>query len=296
MSQRLSICKRYLLTIPLFKIWFKLFTGAGHEEEWETIADRRQQALVIIQEKLSEEYTNRFPGDQFPFFSRWRVQNTRMQTGYVPSNYVRKEKPSIFDSIKKKVRVEGEKGNWLNLLFSGERRGKPGSRQQNSSIFKLKPCAQRTPSPTHKWVPPLLSHTSIYPIPNTSISTPSRVSTPSDKRVPLLHTQQILSSYPYHSSSNPTPPHSDMKASGNRQPTTTENSEPISSAIVKYNYQVGQGHNQMLCYITIPHQAQQLDELSLVKGSRVSCKVPSWLNTLLACYLIWCFPWFEFWF
>ena len=26
-----------------------------------------------------------------------------MQTGYVPSNYVRKEKPSIFDSIKKKV-------------------------------------------------------------------------------------------------------------------------------------------------------------------------------------------------
>ena len=32
-----------------------------------------------------------------------------MQTGYVPSNYVRKEKPSIFDSIKKKVRVMKEK-------------------------------------------------------------------------------------------------------------------------------------------------------------------------------------------
>ena len=27
----------------------------------------------------------------------WRVQNSRNQTGYVPSNYVRKEKPSIFD-------------------------------------------------------------------------------------------------------------------------------------------------------------------------------------------------------
>ena len=37
----------------------------------------------------------------------WRVQNNRMQTGYVPSNYVRKEKPSIFDSIKKKVRCGG---------------------------------------------------------------------------------------------------------------------------------------------------------------------------------------------
>ncbi len=27
----------------------------------------------------------------------WRVQNSRQQTGYIPSNYVRKEKPSIFD-------------------------------------------------------------------------------------------------------------------------------------------------------------------------------------------------------
>ncbi len=34
----------------------------------------------------------------------WRVQNSRQQTGYIPSNYVRREKPSIFDSIKKKVK------------------------------------------------------------------------------------------------------------------------------------------------------------------------------------------------
>ena len=27
----------------------------------------------------------------------WRVQNSRQHTGYIPSNYVRKEKPSIFD-------------------------------------------------------------------------------------------------------------------------------------------------------------------------------------------------------
>ena len=39
---------------------------------------------------------------------------------------------------------------------------------------------------------------------------------------------------------------------GPRPTNGVENSEPISSAIVKYNY-----------------QAQQLDELSLVKGSRV---------------------------
>lgn len=33
----------------------------------------------------------------------WKVQNNRNQSGYVPSNYVKKEKPSLFDSIKKKV-------------------------------------------------------------------------------------------------------------------------------------------------------------------------------------------------
>lgn len=85
-------------------------------------------------------------------------------------------------------------------LCAGERRGEPGGRQQNSSILQLKSCAQRSPSPTHKWVP--------HP--------------------------------PHKLYSDPTQSHSDMKASGNRQPTTTENSEPISSAIVKYNYQVGE--------------------------------------------------------
>lgn len=44
----------------------------------------------------------------------WKVQNSRNQAGYVPSNYVKKEKPSLFDSIKKKVscfdcELEGEK-------------------------------------------------------------------------------------------------------------------------------------------------------------------------------------------
>lgn len=29
----------------------------------------------------------------------WRVQNARGQSGYVPSNYVKREKPSIFDRL-----------------------------------------------------------------------------------------------------------------------------------------------------------------------------------------------------
>jgi NCK adaptor protein 2 len=39
----------------------------------------------------------------------WRVQDTRGQSGYVPSNYVKKEKKSVslFDSFKKKVKKTG---------------------------------------------------------------------------------------------------------------------------------------------------------------------------------------------
>jgi len=107
----------------------------------------------------------------------WRVQNSRNQTGYVPSNYVRKEKPSIFDSIKKKV-----KG------------GSGGGTAQNTGYKTL----------------------------------PSNSSSP-------VHNVN-------------TPPHAGKSRTANGDAST----EPISSAIVKYNY-----------------QAQQLDELSLVKGSRV---------------------------
>ncbi|XP_053202745.1 cytoplasmic protein NCK2-like [Panonychus citri] len=38
----------------------------------------------------------------------WKVLNAKNQSGFVPSNYVKKEKPSIFDSIRKKVRKRSE--------------------------------------------------------------------------------------------------------------------------------------------------------------------------------------------
>ncbi|RWS29250.1 Cytoplasmic protein NCK2-like protein [Leptotrombidium deliense] len=38
----------------------------------------------------------------------WKVLNSKNVSGFVPSNYVKKEKPSIFDSIRKKVRKRSD--------------------------------------------------------------------------------------------------------------------------------------------------------------------------------------------
>lgn len=38
----------------------------------------------------------------------WKVQNAKHQSGFVPSNYVKREKPSIFDSIRRKVKKKTE--------------------------------------------------------------------------------------------------------------------------------------------------------------------------------------------
>ncbi|XP_041968358.1 cytoplasmic protein NCK1 [Aricia agestis] len=75
----------------------------------------------------------------------WRVQNARSQSGYVPSNYVKKEKPSLFDSIKKKVK-KGSGSKTLPSSSSPVRGAGPGS-GAGSSTGPESPGARR-PEPT----------------------------------------------------------------------------------------------------------------------------------------------------
>ena len=93
---------------------------------------------------------------------RWRVQNTRMQTGYVPSNYVRKEKPSIFDSIKKKVCFLMKKGTSCFTFFFYPRWRVAGTKAQEAelsppqtqvlcTVFPLPLIQVRSSSFSYKW-------------------------------------------------------------------------------------------------------------------------------------------------
>ncbi|XP_014285052.1 SH2/SH3 adapter protein dreadlocks isoform X1 [Halyomorpha halys] len=53
----------------------------------------------------------------------WRVQNSRNHAGYVPSNYVKKEKHSLIDSIKRKVKKSSSSSGSKTLPTSNTGRG-----------------------------------------------------------------------------------------------------------------------------------------------------------------------------
>lgn len=122
----------------------------------------------------------------------WKVLNARSQSGFVPSNYVKREKPSIFDSIRKRVRKKTDSKN----------------------------------------VSPLAS-----PIATKAVDINISSSSPTQLNNSL--------SRPSHGSNN-------KQHEGASASSSTNYMNMSTSAIVKYNY-----------------EAQQSDELSLVKGSRI---------------------------
>ena len=75
----------------------------------------------------------------------WRVQNNRGQSGYVPSNYVKREKPSLFDSIKKKVKKGGSSVGTGTGTTGNRGEGGAGSK---GSFANCSPSRQVECSPT----------------------------------------------------------------------------------------------------------------------------------------------------
>ncbi|VVC37471.1 Cytoplasmic protein NCK,SH2 domain,SH3 domain [Cinara cedri] len=73
----------------------------------------------------------------------WRVQNTRGFSGYVPSNYVKKEKPSLFDSIKKKVKKSSSNSSSGN---AGSKTLPCGGHNNSRSVSESPTMARRLPA------------------------------------------------------------------------------------------------------------------------------------------------------
>ncbi len=97
--------KRLLNILMSIKISPSFLLGAGYAAKRATAAHWRQQALVAGPEQSHADRLRPFQlRAQGEALHIWQVSliglkgnDSRMQTGYVPSNYVRKEKPSIFD-------------------------------------------------------------------------------------------------------------------------------------------------------------------------------------------------------
>ena len=124
------------------------------------------------------------------------MQNPRNQSGYVPSNYVKKEKPSIFDSIKKKVKKGGSFSKTLPSSAGG--------------------------SPVREFDSPL----------------------------PVRHPQPFVTSH--HSSGGGGGSAAQHDLNTQSHLSGLNNAEAQGWALVRYNY-----------------NAQQQDELSLIKGTKV---------------------------
>ena len=147
---------------------------------------------------------------------RWRVQNTRMQTGYVPSNYVRKEKPSIFDSIKKKVSFLMKNGNKLFHIFFDPRWRVAGTKAQEAelshpqtqvlcTVFPHPLIQVRSSAPSYKWARSssffmnLLSNVTLYYVwTATNESFLHNTISTTIFSIPLLHRILLLLRYESH--------------------------------------------------------------------------------------------------
>lgn len=129
----------------------------------------------------------------------WKVLNSKSQSGFVPSNYVKKEKPSLFDSIRKKVKRRSESKSNLST---------PLASPVGTKAFDI----DINGSPAH-----------------------NGATNGNGSRMMMVIDQ------------NGSPVPSTSNANGNNNGCAI-----VSWALVKYNY-----------------EAQQSDELSLVKGTRI---------------------------
>lgn len=175
----------------------------------------------------------------------WRVLNSNNLTGFVPSNYVKREKQSLFDSIRRGIRVNTKSK-------------KSSTAQQFVSNSDVSPTC------------PLIGKNSLSEIPadspihGTHLSSskqPFEMNKSSDKKQPLTNSDILVkelgpnfnnncSSNILHKSSFNTNQNDNCN---NTAAATTTSSAILSTAIIKYNY-----------------KAQQPDELSLSKGAKVN--------------------------
>uniref|UniRef100_A0A6G1SIF7 Cytoplasmic protein NCK2 n=1 Tax=Aceria tosichella TaxID=561515 RepID=A0A6G1SIF7_9ACAR len=172
----------------------------------------------------------------------WRVLNSDSLTGFVPSNYVKREKQSLFDSIRRGIRV--------NTKSKKSSTAQQFANHNNSDV-----------APVY----PLIGKNTLSELPadsSTQFSSSKQLFEPnksSDRKQPITNSdilvRELGPNFNNNCSSNILhKPSFNSNANDNcNNITAAASSAIISTAIIKYNY-----------------KSQQPDELSLTKGAKVS--------------------------
>lgn len=172
----------------------------------------------------------------------WRVLNSDSLTGFVPSNYVKREKQSLFDSIRRGIRVNTKSKKSTSQFTS------------NSDASPTCPLIGKNP----------LSEISVdSPIHGAQFSSskpPFEKNKSSDSKQPLTNSDILVKELGpnFNNNCNSSILHkpafdTNSNESSNCVAVPSSSSAIISTAIIKYNY-----------------KSQQHDELSLTKGSKIS--------------------------
>lgn len=172
----------------------------------------------------------------------WKVLNSEESIGFVPSNYVKKEKHSIFGSIKRNIRVT-TKSKKPSLSTLVNPKTSPSSSPLISKQIENVVINNQTPN-----------HLAVRPLPGLVLTSSSQLIT--NRKQPQSHSDILVQEL-------------GPNFNGFCQSSTNNNNNNNNVNSSDQSFKADRLGKVVTAYIRYTYKSQQQDELSLVKGSMV---------------------------
>lgn len=194
----------------------------------------------------------------------WTVLNSNNETGFVPSNYVKREKQSLFDSIRRNIRVNS-KSKKSSLL------------QTNQSPSSLPLISQTSQRDFNNF-----SQATELNLPNKSRYNSNSNNNNNNNNLSILNNNSSDNSSFSHSRKEPPQSHSDILARelgpnfncsmmvNTSEASSNGNNHDLLNLQFNDAQSISSNLNRTIAVVKYNYKSQQTDELSLEKGAKIS--------------------------